>query len=776
MLSKLSAKLSSTRQLILNYDYRTNGKELSKWIWQNRWAVLLSSICTGIGTLLFLFILIYLGLFGIIPSGHQLLQIRNPVASTIYGLNGEIIGNIYLQNRSNIDSSEVGHHIKEALIAIEDVRFYNHRGIDYRSLGRVLVKTIILQKRSSGGGSTITQQVAKNIYGRKKHFVFSGIVNKIREMLIARRMEAVYSKDEILLLYLNTVSFGENLYGLEKAAHRFFGKTPQKLTLNESATLVGLLKAPSYYNPKNNPERAKGRRNTVLSQMHKYGFLTQEEVDAEIGKEIVLNYQESKISPQFAAYYKEYMLREFDNWAKDNPKSDGSIYDAGVDGLKIYTSVHPSIQRSAERAMNGHMKRLQKSFDANWDIIYTGGKEEFIKSIMLSHPIGQKMQSEGRSIEEIRSRFDQLETRKMWTWDGLVDVEISLLDYTLYDLTRLHTGILSLDARNGRILAYVGGNDYGYSQYDQITIPRQAGSTFKPIVYLASLESGNDPCQFYSNELITYNQYEGWTPRNSDGNYGGSYSMFGALSKSINTISVKIMLGVGAKRVVKLARDMGIESALPAVPSLVLGTADVTLMEMVRAYSTIANRGLRVTPYSILKIENEEGEVIYSAKPKVGGSYIASPENFEKLQLMMRRVITEGSGAAMNQYNIATNVIGKTGTTQNQSDGWFIASSPEVTVGSWVGTMDKRMHFKSLRMGAGASTALPHVAAVFRDLSLWKTPYITDFQYTIPDFNCVSYSPLSPEEAALEVVVDSTTVDSSFNIQDTIAITLDSLQ
>lgn len=776
MLLKIKEWVKAISGRLSQIDYRTNARLLLKWLWQNKLFVILATISTGIGLLLLLFLIIYAGAFGKIPTGEQLYQVRNPVASTIIGMNGEVIGNIYLQNRSNVDSSEVGIYLKQALIATEDVRFYEHKGIDLRSLGRVLVKTILLQQRSSGGGSTITQQVAKNIFGRKRHFVLSGLVNKVREMIIATRMENVYQKDEILLLYLNTVSFGENLYGIEKSSHRFFNKIPKKLNLSESATLVGLLKAPSYYNPRNNPERAMRRRNIVLSQMKKYGFIIDEEYQTEIDKSVDLDYQETKIDPQFAAFYKEYMLKEFNQWAEKNPKEDGTIYDAGIDGLKIYTSIHPSIQRSAEKAMAGTMKRVQKLFDENWDIVSQGNKEEWLNEMMLNHPIGKRMISQKKTEQEVFDVFNQIKPRKVWTWDGLVEENISFLDSIIHELTILNTGILAMDARNGRLLAYVGGNDYGYSQYDQIQILRQAGSTFKPIVYLAALEAGADPCDFYDNNLVSYSNYEGWTPRNADGQYDGSYSMFGALAKSINTVSVQIMLQAGIKNVVRLAKAMGIESVLPPVPSLVLGTADVNLLEMVKAYCAIANRGLRVQPYSILKIENEAGEEIYRAQPKVGGSYIASTENFEKLQLMMRRVITEGSGSAMLQYNIATNVIGKTGTTQNQSDGWFFATSPEVTVGSWVGTMDKRIHFKSLRLGSGANTALPMVAAVFRDLSLWRTKYISDFSYNIPDFSCLNYSDLPAEEASLLTISDSLGIDTLTYPIDSFDIIIDTLQ
>lgn len=757
--------LNLVNALWLNFrsiKWKEKSKELGQWIWANKLKTIAAVISATIGLVVFLFLLCYIGVFGKIPSAEQLRSIRNPVASSIYGMNGELIGNFYVENRSNIDSSEFGEIMKNALVATEDIRFYEHSGIDFKSLGRVVIKTIILQDRSSGGGSTLTQQVAKNIFGRSQHlFLLSGPVNKIREMIIARRMESVYTKDEILLLYLNTVSFGENLYGIEKAAHRFFNKKPSELNVEESAILVGVLKAPSYFNPKNNPERALGRRNVVLSQMYKYGFLDSLNYNTAIAAELKLDYQTSKISPSFAAYYRDYLLNEFNAWAKENPKPDGSLYDAGIDGLKIYTSIHPSIQKSAERAMHSVMPRVQKAFDNAWDVVSAaGGKEEFLKKLMMSHPLGTYLQSRGKSEAEIIEQFNEIRPRKVWTWEGLVEEELTLLDSIIHEITVLHNGMVAMDARNGRLLAFVGGNDYGFSQYDQIGIKRQVGSTFKPIAYLGALERGANPCEFYENQLVTYNNYEGWTPRNADGKYGGSYSMYGALAHSINTVSVQIMLKAGMKTVVNLAKRMGITSEMPAVPSLVLGTADISLMEMVNAYASIANKGVRIRPYSIMRIENEAGEVIYTSKAEIGGEYIAAPENIEKIQRMMRHVVTEGSGASVSYYNIPYNIIGKTGTTQNQSDGWFIASSPEITIGSWVGTMDKRVHFKYLSMGSGGSTALPMVSAVFRDLALWKTPMISNFEWTIPDFSCVPFSELSVEEAAFELRGDSLLIDS----------------
>ncbi len=726
-------------------------RSTGNWMLQHKIRTIFYLFCGSLVSLLLLILSIWLGLFGRLPSTDSLRHLRNPVATTIYGANKEVMGSFYLQNRSNVDSAEVNQVLRDALVAVEDIRFYEHNGIDYRSLGRVLFKSILLADASSGGGSTITQQLAKNAFGRKKRFFLSTPINKIREMFIARRMEKVYSKDEILLLYLNTVMFGENLFGLEKASQRFLNKPPLQLELSEAALLVGLLQAPNAYNPRRNPERALARRNIVLSQMYKYGKITEDAYSKAKESPLKLNYQPPKFTATYAAYYKVFLREEFETWAAKNPKPDGSVYDLDSDGLKIYTSLYPAIQQSVEKAQEGNMRRLQQVFDGNWDVTLEGiTRDSFLQKLMWQDQYAKDLRARGLTNAEIEAKFKSAGEKMIWTWDGFKTVEMNFRDYIIHELTRLHSGVLALDNRSGRILAYVGGNDYDYSQYNQIQLPRQVGSVFKPIVYLAGLQKGLSPCDFYANERRTYSRYEGWTPRNADGRYTGSYSMWGALANSVNTVSAEVMLATGIDRVISLAQRAGISSEIPKVPSIVLGTPELTLQEMVGAFAFIANGGGAVTPYSIVRIEDENGQEIY-ARPTTNVTRREAPESFQQVRKMMRAVLTEGSAARINAYSIPYNIIGKTGTTQQNADGWFIASSPEVTVGAWVGTLDKRVHFKSTRLGSGSNTALPIVARVFADLSLWRTPLLTDFTYTIPEFTCVASSELPPEEARLLV-------------------------
>ena len=479
--------------------------------------------------------------------------------------------------------------------------------------------------------STITQQVAKNIFGREKQFFLSTPINKIREIFIAKRLENIYEKDDILLLYFNTVSFGENLYGIEKAAHRFFNKNPESLTLTECATLVGLLKAPSYYNPRTNPERAEKRRNTVLGQMLKYNSLTKEEMEAAMIP-LQLDYQPPKKVSSFSTYFKNYVADEFKQWAEKNPAKDGHIYDLESDGLNIYTTLNVSIQNYAETALQRQVDQLQKLMDKYWAAATTeGGKEALLKKLVDNNKTVIQLRNKGKTKSEIQEFLQQKKNRKYWQiGKGYEDQLQSLEDSIVKSINRLHAGVLAVSSNSGRIMAYLGGIDYGFSQIDNVTTPRQVGSTFKPITYLAALESGEQPCDYYDNTLITYPKYENWQPRNSNNTYGGSYSMQGALANSINTVSVKLQLKTGTEKVIRLARKMGIEKELPNVPSIVLGTADISLLEMVRAYASISNGGNKITPYAIDRIEDEQGNILYQAQPKFDGN-VASAENIKAI-------------------------------------------------------------------------------------------------------------------------------------------------
>ncbi|MCM4151505.1 peptidoglycan glycosyltransferase [Arenibacter sp. N53] len=725
----------------------------------------------GFFSLVLLFLVIYLGAFGKLPTKAYLKSLKNPVTSTLYASNKEPIGYYYLQNRSNADSSQIGSSLRQALVATEDARFYEHGGVDYRSYARVLIKSIILQQ-NAGGGSTITQQVAKNLFGREEQFFLSTPINKIREIFIARRLESIYDKEDIILLYFNTVSFGENIYGIEKAASRFFNKAPEELTLPESATLVGLLKAPSYYNPRRFPERAEQRRNVVLSQMFKYDYITE---DILLGAQIPMkvDYQIPKKVSSFSSYFKDFVATEFAQWAADNPAPDGHIYDLEADGLNLYTTLNTNIQKYAESALHRQADNLQKLMDTYWASATTeGGKEVLLKKLVEQNNEVRQMRQSGKTEAEIEAFVSEKQKRKYWViGKGYEDSMQSLEDSIAKSINRLHAGVIAVSSTSGRIMGYVGGIDYGFSQIDNVITPRQVGSTFKPITYLAALQVGEDPCNYYENNLVTYSKYEDWRPRNSNNKYGGSYSMYGALANSVNTVSVTLQLKTGTERVLEQAKKMGIVSELPNVPSIVLGTADISLLEMVTAYASISNGGNKIKPYAIDRIEDEQGNILYEAKPIYEGR-VASSENVKAIQKMMEGVITEGTGSRLLGYEIPYNLIGKTGTTQNNGDGWFIACSPELVVGSWVGTFDKRVQFASTSMGSGSNTALPIVASIFKNLSYWKRPLLSNFEYGFDYFPCRPFVELNAQEAFEFAQTDSIYLQ-ELRVRDTLAVLVD---
>ena len=714
---------------------------------------------SGFGAIVLFIFLIYVGAFGKIPSKEYLKDLKNPVTSSLYDDKGELIGYYFLQNRSNIDASQITPEIKNALIATEDVRFYEHNGIDYTSFFRVFFKSIVLRE-NAGGGSTITQQVAKNLFGRQKRFFLSTVVNKISEMIVANRLENIYSKDDILLLYFNTVTFGENLYGLEKATKRFFNKSPENLTLSESALLVGLLKATTSYNPKNNPERSIERRNVVLGQMEKYNYITPE--DAARAKEtpLKLNYVPEKKVSSYSSYFKEYISEEFNEWAQNNPAPDGHIYSLETDGLQIHTTLKSSVQKSAERALVDQINRLQVLMNQYWRSVTTeGGKDALIDQLIGNHKVVKRMRVNSVSESKIAKYVAEVKDRKYWKiGEGYVNMPLSLKDSIIRSVNRLHASVVAMNSKTGAILGYIGGIDYGYSQTDQIRFKRQMGSTFKPITYLAALEAGEDPCNFYNNDLITYPDYDDWKPTNADAKYGGSYSMHGALANSINTVAVALQIKTGSRNVRKQAEAMGIDSGLKTVPSMVLGTSEISLLKMVRAYAAISNGGEKIKPYAIAKIIDEHGKTIYKAKPKTYGR-VASERNVMLLQKMMEGVVRGGTAGRFNSYGINKNIIGKTGTTQNNRDGLFIACSPELVVGSWVGPLDVRVQFTTTNQGSGANTALPIVAAVFKDINAWRTPFLTNFSYDFQYFPCPTYSYARANEAYMAAKSDSTYID-----------------
>ncbi|MBK8655272.1 MAG: transglycosylase domain-containing protein [Haliscomenobacter sp.] len=710
----LNHRGQSARQIIesaLSF-LRQELKELFSWPpnWA-KWAVYGFISVKGIAVFLQIFaLLIYNGAFGPLPTRKELKDIRNSNASEVYSADGAILGRYFIQNRVNADLEEIPASMINGLIATEDARFTQHRGIDLRAMIRVLVKSILLSRESSGGGSTLSQQLAKNLYPRQNYGRFSMIVNKFKEMFTARRLEKLYTKEELLGLYLNTVPFSDNIYGVKVAAHRFFAKVPQNLNVEEAAVLIGMLKGPSLYHPVKHPERAQDRRNVVLRQMQKYGYLTPEETDSLCVIPMKLTYSVDSHSEGLATYFREHLRLELEKILRNYKKPDGTPYNLYSDGLKVYTTLDARLQRYAEQAVFEHMPQLQAVFNREWRRGDPWGKPEVLQTMVRNTPRYKELKARGMSEKEIAKTFNEPRLMTVFSWEeGIKEVEMSPLDSVKYYLRLLNMGFLAMDPSSGAIKAWVGGIDFAHIQYDHVKSRRQVGSTFKPIVYAQALEAGIDPCQLFPNELLTYEEYENWTPENADGQYGGYYSMEGALTHSVNTVSVQLIMETGVGPVRNLAEKMGIDGAIPKGPSLALGTAEASLMEMVQVFGTIGNRGVRPEIHYLDRIETADGEVLVQFTAPSAKVRALSQQTADEMIHMLRSVVEDGTASRLRwRYGLSNvDLAGKTGTTQNQSDGWFIGITPRLVAGAWVGAESPSVHFRSLANGQGANTALP---------------------------------------------------------------------
>jgi penicillin-binding protein 1A len=664
------------------------------------------------------FLIVYVGFTGPVPSAEELQKIKNPSATEVYSNDGKLLGRFYVENRSNVRFDQISPNIINALIATEDSRFYHHRGIDEIALIRVFFKSILLQDRSSGGGSTLSQQIAKNLYPRKSFGPFTMPVNKIRESIIAYRLEKVYTKDEILTLYLNTVPFAENTFGIGVASERFFSKPPSKLNVHEAATLVGMLKANNSYNPRKNPERSLDRRNVVIEQMQKYGYLTAGEAKMYKAEPLDLDYNLITYNEGPAPYLMERLRPFLQNWCNDHLKDDQTTYNLYTDGLQIQTTIDFDMQIAAEKAVSDQMNNLQKLFDEHWGKAKPWGNDQsVVYRAMKRSERYRNLKKNGVAEDEIKTIFNTPTSVSLFNWDVNKQVEMTPMDSIQYYLKILNTGFMAMDPHSGELKAYIGGNDFRFFKYDHVRARRQVGSTFKPIVYLGALEAGISPDSYFPNERKVYEEYDNWSPENSHDDYTGFYSMEGALAKSINTIAVDVLMKAGISNVVDLAKRMGIESDLPEYPSLALGSASVSLEEMVCAYAEIVNGGRKVIPYYLKSIESNSGAVLEEFRNQQPDEQVAQPENCYIITHMLKSVVNDGTGSTIRSvWGIDSEFAGKTGTTQDQADGWFIGMTPTLVAGAWVGGEDPSVHFRTLGAGAGGHTALPIVGQFYSQI------------------------------------------------------------
>lgn len=686
----------------------------------------------GTGGVILFFLLASWGLFGSMPSFEELENPESNLATEVISSDGETIGKFYNENRTAIKYSDLPKHLVDALVSTEDERFYDHSGIDARGTLRAVTSL-----GTSGGASTISQQLAKLLFhGEGSRFLPFRMIQKVKEWIIATRLERQYTKQEIIAMYFNKADFVNNAVGIRSAAKVYFGKEPRDLKIEEGAVLVGMLKNPSLFNPikEKRKELVFKRRNTVLGQMVKNGFLEEAAKESLSKKPLVLDYHPESHNEGIATYFREYLRDFMKTWAKDNPKKDGTEYDIYRDGLKIYTTIDSRMQLYAEEAVDAHLANLQKEFfkqaktnkNAPFIKLSDAETEKLMDRARRASERWRQMSNQGKSESEIIKSFSVKTDMSVFTWKGERDTIMTPNDSIRYYKHFLQTGVMAMEPRTGHVKAWVGGINYKHFQYDHVGQgARQVGSTFKPFVYAAAIEQqGYSPCDSIIDAPYTipkgrHNVTETWTPRNSNGTYKGMVTLKYALAQSINTVSAKLIDKVGPDAVIDLVKKLGVKSNIPSQPSIALGAVEITVEDMVAAYSTFANQGVYIKPQVIARIEDKNGVVLYETVPE---SHDVLNKDIAYAVIKLLEGVTEsGSGGRLRTdgggfgyemmtgypYVLRNPIAGKTGTTQNQSDGWFVGMVPNLATGVWVGNEDRSAHFKSITYGQGAVMALP---------------------------------------------------------------------
>ena len=684
----------------------------------------------GLGVMALFFTLASWGFFGSMPSFEDLENPESNLATEVISSDGVTIGKFYNENRTPIKYEDLPQSLVKALVATEDERFYKHSGIDARrTLGAVL------KLGSDGGASTLTQQLAKLLFhGEGSTFKLFRVIQKVKEWIIAVKLERQYTKNEIIAMYLNKADFVNTAVGIRSASKVYFGKEPRDLTIDEAAMFVGMLKNPSLYNPLRRLEKVRLRRNTVLGQMVRNGILDRATKNKLAGKPIVLHFHPESHKEGTATYFREYLREYMKNWAKENKKPDGSDWDIYSDGLKIYTTIDSKIQEHAEEAVQAHMKNLQKEFfeqqkdnkNAPFLKITPEETSRIMDKAMKSSERWRIMKEDDKSEEEIIASFGVKTKMKIFSWKGEIDTLMTPTDSIRYYKHFLQAGLMSMEPKTGHIKAWVGGIDYKYFQYDHVGQgARQVGSTFKPFVYATAIEQlGMSPCDSIIDSPFMihkgrHNVTEDWEPKNSDRQYRGMVTLRRALANSINTVSAKLMDKVGPEAVVALTKKLGVKSDIPVQPSIALGAVEITVEDMVAAYSTFANQGVYIKPQFISRIEDKNGVVLYETVPE-SHDVLNKDIAYAVIKLLEGvteegsgvRLRTQGGGSGDNRwtgypYMFTNPIAGKTGTSQNQSDGWFIGMVPNLVTGVWVGCEDRSARFKGITYGQGATAALP---------------------------------------------------------------------
>ncbi|MFA6086871.1 transglycosylase domain-containing protein [Mucilaginibacter sp.] len=678
-------------------------------------------VIAGFAFFIIMILLIAFQIFGPLPSFRELENPKSDQASEVISSDKQVIGKYYVKNRTSVTYRQLSPNVVNALIATEDTRFYQHSGIDFQRTFSIVLYNLVGKKQ---GGSTITQQLALNLFSERSHNPFKRIIQKLQEWITAVKLERNYTKEEILTLYFNTVDFGAyNTWGISSASRTYFNTTPDRLTPDQAALLVGMINGPGIYSPINHPENALRRRNFVLRRMDEEGFLSAGQADEYKQKPLGLHFRPIDHNDGMATYFRAVLKKEVQKLLVDKAilKPDGvTPYDLDRDGLKIYTTIDATMQQYAEEAQQEYMKKLQGQFNSHWKGISLWKTIPTFKSLLDKgmHRSDRYiyLKQIGKSDEEIKEDFNKPVKMNLFTWHGDIDTVMRPIDSIVYCKMMLRNALMSMDPTTGYIKAWVGGTNFEHFKYDQVKMgTRQVGSTAKPFTYAVAVENGFSPCMQVANEPITISyDNQVWSPRSSPSEtVPGVITLRTALARSQNWVTAYVMNEVKPKPVMDLIKKMGVTSPVPEVPSICLGTFDASVFDMTGAYSAFANEGLWTEPTYLLRIEDKNGNVLYNNSPKVVQAL--NPETAYVMTYMLKGVIDEGTGYRLRRdYHIMNPIGGKTGTTNDNSDGWFIGITPQLVTGIWTGCEDRDIHFRSTRLGEGANTALPIFAGYMK--------------------------------------------------------------
>jgi len=733
------------------------------------WLKIILAGIYSISLLLIVMLLVDINFLWLFGSSPRIGELKNPqmnIVSELYSADGKRIGSYFVENRMPVEFKEISPNLINALIATEDVRFYHHHGIDFKATLAVLWDMVHGQRR---GGSTITQQLVKNLFKTRQHYStgllgmipgVSTLISKTKEWVNAVKIELYYSKDDILTMYFNTVDFGNHAFGIKSAAAIYFNSTPYQLSEDQSAMLVGLLKAPTYYSPVFNPLNSIKRRNDVLDQLVKYNYISKGTCDSLSLLPLGLKLKSTRNKVQGASYFRDAVARSLQKWCKEND------YDIYSDGLKIYTTIDSRMQAYAEESMKEHMKRLQARFDQGNSVVLPWLDKENKEIPGYFEGLAKSTSAYRRLVKRFADNKDSINyylgkphKMRVFTWKGERDTLMSTLDSIRHYKMFLQSGFLSMDPCNGFVKAWVGGIDFNYFQFDHVSQSRrQPGSLFKAFVYAAAIDNGYGPCDEMTDQPVSINYIEKgekktWAPHNVDWSHTGMpMTLKHAFAKSVNSIAVQVTQKIGWEKVIEYAHRLGIHSNLENVPSVCLGSSDVNLLEMINAYSCFVNDGYLISPVLVTRIEDKEGRIIYEYKPEK--KRVLSYETAFLMGIMLRSGLTEPGGTTQGlwEYDLwhcDTEFGGKTGTSSNFADGWFIGVTPKLVSGAWVGNDDRSIHFRTSTVGEGLRTALPvvgkYMEKVLKDktLSEWKGKFDKPKEKISKPYGCQTYLPKS---------------------------------